>query len=125
MVIQAGKVRNSVDTFAVRPIRAISSASGTGRRFVQWPIWVAYHGVARPSKCRRNVIFSSVSFGLVVNARQIGVGGLAILAIAIHFFLLILLKPEAEFHVIAEQLGSDLLVSIQHDSLVVTAVQST
>lgn len=122
MVIEAGKVRNGVDTFAVRPIRAISSASGTGRRFVQWPIWVAYHRVARLSKCGRNVIFSSMSFGLVVNARQIGMGGLAI---AIHFFLLILLKPEAEFHVIAEQLGSNLLVSIQHDSLVVAAVQST
>mmetsp|Transcript_39782 Transcript_39782/g.92030 ORF Transcript_39782/g.92030 Transcript_39782/m.92030 type:complete len:251 (+) Transcript_39782:382-1134(+) len=110
-------IRDGVRALAVRAIRTRARAARSRRRFPCGPVRIADHRVSWPRKSRWDVVLASMGLGLVVDARQVGVGCLATIN-------LVFLEPKAELHVIAEELGADLLVGVQHDALVVATLQA-
>ena len=112
-------VRDGVNALTVRAIGASARAAGPGGRSANRPVRIADDRVARSGEGRRDVVLTCMGFRLVVDARQVRMGGLGTCLCR-----LVLLKPEAELHVISQELRAYLLIRIEHDPLVVAAVET-
>mmetsp|Transcript_24265 Transcript_24265/g.43002 ORF Transcript_24265/g.43002 Transcript_24265/m.43002 type:complete len:243 (+) Transcript_24265:404-1132(+) len=122
VIIGCGLEHDCVHALAVRSIRAVSGACGARRRLVHGPVRIAWNRKVFQRESGRNVVLARPRLGLEVDPRQVVVRGLCVLIFG-RVGGLVLLEPEAELHVVAEEFGSDFLVGVQHDSLVLAAPQ--
>eukprot|EP00051_Salpingoeca_urceolata_P026609 m.477884 g.477884 ORF g.477884 m.477884 type:complete len:314 (-) comp20980_c0_seq1:2200-3141(-) len=115
--IRQGPVKfYNVLALAVWAVGASARARRTRRRLANGPVRVADNLLTRLGKRRRHIVLTSMGLGLVVDAVKVGVRGVG-RGRGGH----VLLKPEAKLHVVAQELGANLLVGIKHDALVAAA----
>lgn len=100
---------------------ALPRARRAGGGCVQGPIGVPWNGFVFLCKGGRHVVFTGVGFGLLINAGQIQMGRLA----RGGNIAVVDLVPPTVFHVVLQQFGSNFLVHVQHDSIVVATLQPT
>merc|ERR1711953_1367311 len=104
--------------FTIRAVWASSLACRVRGWLVLRPVAIANNRLPWQRKGRRNIVFTRVCFGLVVNSWKVVVRRLSIGNVWFVF-----LKPKAPLHVIPQQLGAHFLVCIKHDALMVTALE--
>merc|ERR1711933_689207 len=113
-------ISDGVPAHTIRTIWACSVAAGPWRRFVNWPVPIPSNRFTWLRKSWWDIVLPSIRLGLLVNPWEIRMRRLAIAIVRFVF-----LKPKAELHMVLQQLWSDFLVSIQHDTLVNAAFQPT
>mmetsp|Transcript_96590 Transcript_96590/g.171744 ORF Transcript_96590/g.171744 Transcript_96590/m.171744 type:complete len:262 (+) Transcript_96590:461-1246(+) len=111
-------VGDGVNTITVRAIRAGARACCARCWLVLWPSCIARNRLPT-SKGRWNVVLTSIGFSLIVDPFEV-----CMRSSFARWCKRVLLEPEADLHMVPQELGPDLLICIKHDALMATATQA-